>query len=111
MPSPCEIEPSANRSRRILMRVLGGTSILKSAILTLCLAGTPLACAQDLAIDDFSTGRSPILAYNSGNLHTVTQTGAPNHLIGGTRSTNFNIASNPLKQYSTFQFRPDVNNA
>jgi len=66
--------------------------------------------AQDLTIDDFTTGKSAILKYKSGSLNGTTQTGDPSHLIGGTRSTNFNISSNPLQQISTFQFRPDVRN-
>ena len=68
------------------------------------------AVAQDLRIDDFTTGKSKIFIYKSGNLNSMIQTGDPTHLIGGTRTTNVNIASNPLNQLSTFQFRPDVKN-
>jgi len=78
--------------------------------LTFLLCAGQFTHAQDLTIDDFTTGKSPILKYSSGSLNPSTQTGNPSHLIGGTRSTNFNIASNPLKQISTFQFRPDVKN-
>ncbi len=80
--------------------------------LALCIAGTGthFALAQDLTIDDFTTGRSPILKYISGSSNSVTQIGNSSHLIGGTRSTNFNIAASPLTQVSSFQFRPDVKN-
>lgn len=78
--------------------------------LAVCLAGTPFALAQDLTIDDFTTGKSAILKYKSGNINGTTQIGDPSHLLGGTRSTNFNISANPLQQISTFQFRPDVKN-
>ena len=81
------------------------------AILALSLfaSAAQFALAQDLNIDDFTTGKSAILSFKSG-IHTVTQTGDPSHLIGGTRATTINIASNPLNQISTFQFRPDVKN-
>jgi hypothetical protein len=69
-----------------------------------------ISFAQDLTIDDFTTGKSPILHFNSGSHNGTTQAGDPSHLIGGTRSTNFNVSANPLQQISTFQFRPDVKN-
>ncbi|HTR27273.1 MAG TPA: hypothetical protein VMI10_25105 [Terriglobales bacterium] len=75
-------------------------------VLALCVAA-PFAHAQDLTIDDFTTGKSAVLKYKGGATNTGTQTGATAHLIGGTRTTNFNIATNPLQQTSTFQFRPD----
>jgi len=92
------------------MRVRSGVSLLKGTILALCLVGAHSAFAQDLTIDDFTTGKSAILHYQSGSLNGATQTGNTNHLIGGTRSTNFNVVANPLHQVSTFQFRPDVKN-
>ena len=79
------------------------------AAVVLSLAAMALsAAAQDLTIDDFQTGRSPILKYSSGATNSSIQTGDPSHLIGGTRQVNVNIAGNPLNQLSTFQFRPDV---
>lgn len=78
--------------------------------LTLMLGAAHTTFAQDLNIDDFTTGKSAILKYKSGSLNGATQTGDPIHLIGGTRSTNFNLTANPLDQISTFQFRPDVKN-
>ena len=78
-------------------------------VFALCMTAA-FAHAQDLTIDDFTTGKSPVLKYKSGATNGSTQTGAEAHLIGGTRSTNFNIATNPLQQTSTFQFRPDVKN-
>ncbi len=85
---------------RIALTILALSFVLCAAQFTL---------AQDLNLDDFTAGKSAILSYKSG-IHTVTQTGDPTHLIGGTRATTINVASNPLNQTSTFQFRPDVKN-
>lgn len=86
------------------------TSLLAFIVLAMLVAGAQFALAQDLTIDDFTTGASKILKYSKGTINPVTQTGDPSHLIGGTRSANFNLTSNTLKQISTFQFRPDVKN-
>lgn len=83
---------------------------LATLALSFLLCAAHATFAQDLTIDDFTRGRSAILKYTGGSLNGTTQTGDPIHLIGGTRSTNFNISPNPLQQISTFQFRPDVKN-
>jgi hypothetical protein len=80
-------------------------SLFAFVLLALAIAG-----AQDLTIDDFTTGPSNILMYQSGTTNVSKQTGDPNHLIGGLRYTNVNAKGNTLNQVSTFQFRPDVKN-
>ena len=83
--------------------------ILAILALSFALSAAPLLHAQDLNIDDFQAGGSPILQYLSG-VHLSTQTGPTNHIIGGTRSESVNANGNTLNQLSTFQFRPDVQN-
>jgi hypothetical protein len=87
-------------------------STISLAILALSfmLGAAHSTLAQDLNIDDFTTGKTPILKYMGGSSNSTTQTGGANHLIGGTRTVTVNIANNPLNQLSTFQFRPDVKN-
>ena len=76
------------------------------ALTLLLITSLPLL-AQDILVDDFTTGGSPILMYQGGD-NWASWPGDPNHLIGGVRDfRGYAIGVNPLGQVSTFQFRPD----
>ena len=72
----------------------------------LSFAASYFAFGQDILIDDFTKGGSPILAYQSG-VHENHYSGDPAHLIGGDRDFVVKADLNALNQISTFQFRPD----
>lgn len=72
---------------------------------------TASAVAQDLTIDDFTTGNYQSPGYKSGLTHESIQTGS---MMGGSRDTNMSIcgnkkncaAANPYKQASSYGFLP-----
>ena len=77
----------------------------------LFLAAITTAFAQDLSIDDFTTGHYQSPGYKSGAKHRSIQSGS---MIGGSRDTNFFVcnhptncaAQNPYKQSSSYGFLP-----
>ncbi len=81
-----------------------------SAVLMLA-AMSATALAQDLTIDDFSTGHYQSPGYKSGAKHNSLQSGS---MMGGTRDTNFFVcktatdcaAQNPYNQSSSYGFLP-----
>ena len=81
----------------------------KAVSLTLFLtAAAVTAAAQNLAIDDFTTGAYQSPAYYSGSSNPSTQTGS---MMGRSRSTNMNVCvsaycstQNPYNQPSTYGF-------
>ena len=75
-------------------------------LLTLSFITSCIVFAQEILIDDFTKGPSPILAYQSG-VHENHYSGDPAHLIGGDRDFVVKADLNALNQISTFQFRPD----
>jgi len=69
--------------------------------------------AQDLNIDDFKAGAYQSPQFRSGPTHVSSQSGPTANIIGGTRSTNFDVCAttpcpinNPFNQPSSYQFRP-----
>jgi hypothetical protein len=81
----------------------------KAVSLTLFLtAAAVTAAAQNLTIDDFTTGAYQSPAYYSGSSNPSTQTGS---MMGRSRSTNMNVCvsaycstQNPYNQPSTYGF-------
>lgn len=88
---------------------------LTLSALALCFAfgAAQFTHAQDLTIDDFTTGAYQSPQFRSGAIHPSSQNGPPANIIGGNRSTNFNVCAttpcpveNPFNQPSSYQFRP-----
>lgn len=84
--------------------------IAASAVLFLIAMSTTVL-AQDLTIDDFSTGHYQSPGYKSGAKHRSVQTGS---MMGGSRDTNFFVCTNPAdcagrnpyNQASSYGFLP-----
>ena len=86
-------------------------NLMLSTLFVLLATGATAAVAQDLTIDDFSTGNYQSPDYYYGATHGSTQYGA---MMGGSRDTNLNVCPgtttcptyNPYHQPSSYSFVP-----
>src|SRR5512143_1795855 len=104
---------------RLAHTALTGEATMKKRIpltilaLSFMLGAAHTAFAQGLTIDDFTKGAYQSPQFRSGAVHGSSQNGPAANIIGGNRSTNFNVCAttpcpteNPFNQPSSYQFRP-----